>query len=132
MNYDEFVGQVQNRARLESRGKAERAIEATLSTLAERLAGGESEHLVAQLPEDIARRIDTDAGPGESFSFDDFKAKVAEREGVDEGDAVFHSRAVIEVWQEAVSPQQVKHVKSQLTNDYLPWFDSGSQGELRG
>jgi len=131
MNYDEFVGQVQNRARLDTRGKAERAIEATLSTLAQRLAGGESEHLVAQLPEDIARRIETNPGRGESFSFDDFKIKVAEREGVEQGEAVFHSRAVIEVWREAVSPQQVEHVKTNLTDDFMPWFDSGSQGEMR-
>lgn len=130
MNYDEFVGQVQNRARLDSRGKAERAIEATLSTLAERLAGGGSEHLVAQLPEEIARRIETNPGRGRSFSYDDFKAMIAKREGAEEGDAVFHSRAVIEVWREAVSPQQVEHVKANLTGDFLPWFDSGSQGEL--
>lgn len=132
MNYDEFVGQVQNRARLDSRGKAERAIEATLSTLAERLSGGESRHLVAQLPEELARRIAPDTGKGQRFSFDDFKSKVARREGVEERDAVYHSRAVIEVWREAVTPQQVEHVKTQLTDDFLPWFETGSQGELRG
>ena len=53
MEHDEFVGQVQNRARLGSRGDAERAIRATLETLAERIADGTAQNLAAQLPVEI-------------------------------------------------------------------------------
>ena len=55
MKHDEFIGQVQHRARLSSRGEAERATRATLETLAERLAGGEEQDLAAQLPAEFDR-----------------------------------------------------------------------------
>ena len=47
MQHDEFIAQVQARARLSSRGDAERATRATLETLAERLAGGLRDKLAA-------------------------------------------------------------------------------------
>lgn len=62
MQSDEFIGKVQQRARLHSRGEAERAIAATLSTLADRLAGGTAENLAAQLPADIGRHLQSHAG----------------------------------------------------------------------
>ena len=40
MQHDEFIGLVQHRARLDSRGAAEAATRATLETLGQRLAGG--------------------------------------------------------------------------------------------
>ncbi len=125
MQYDEFIGAVQNRARLATQGEAARAAEATLQTLAERLAGEESEHLVAQLPEELARRIqDESPGEDESFSYDEFMARVAKREGVELSEATYHARAVIDVWREAVSPGQVDHVLTHLSDDYRPLFES--------
>ena len=50
MQYDQFIGEVQNRARLPSEGEAIAAVRATLQTLAERLAGGATDNLAAQLP----------------------------------------------------------------------------------
>jgi uncharacterized protein (DUF2267 family) len=41
MKHDEFIGQVQHRARLSSRGATERATRATLETL----AGGEAKEM---------------------------------------------------------------------------------------
>ncbi|MGM0669506.1 MAG: DUF2267 domain-containing protein, partial [Gemmatimonadota bacterium] len=55
MNYDDFVGEVQHRARLPSSGDAVKAIRSTLETLGRRLHGGEARDLAAQLPEEIAR-----------------------------------------------------------------------------
>ncbi len=50
MEHDEFIGQAQHRARLASRGEAERATRATLETLAERISDGAAQNLAAQLP----------------------------------------------------------------------------------
>ncbi len=61
MKHDEFIGQMQYRARLSSRGAAERATRATLETLAERLAGGEARDLAAQLPPEIGEMDDVRA-----------------------------------------------------------------------
>lgn len=54
VKYDEFIAQVQRRADLSTKDEAERAIRATLETLAGRLAGGEAKDLAAQLPPEIA------------------------------------------------------------------------------
>jgi uncharacterized protein (DUF2267 family) len=57
MKHDEFIGQVQHRARLRSRGAAERATRVTLETLAERLVGGEANDLASQLPLEIGHHL---------------------------------------------------------------------------
>ncbi len=77
MKHDEFIGQVQYRARLSSRGDAERATRATLETLAERLAGGETNDLASQLPREIGEHLRREwSGIGERFSLDEFFRRV--------------------------------------------------------
>src|SRR5438874_12863904 len=133
MTYDQFVGQVQNRAKLASKGEAVAAIRATLETLAERLAGGAAEKLAAQLPQEIGEylRAPIGAGMGDSFSLDEFFQRAANRERVDKPDTVYHARVVMEVLAEAVSAGEVQKVLAQLPNDYIPLFESGSVGALR-
>ena len=66
MEHDEFIGQVQARARLDSRGAAEQATRATLETLGERLSEGAAENLAAQLPHEIGEHLRrTASGTGE-------------------------------------------------------------------
>lgn len=50
MQHDVFIGQVQQRAKLPSRGDAERATRAALETLGERIPSGFATNLAAQLP----------------------------------------------------------------------------------
>jgi len=50
MQYDTFMGLVQDKARLPSTDEAEKAVRATLSTLGSRLYGEEADHVAAQLP----------------------------------------------------------------------------------
>ena len=131
MQYDTFIEQVQNRARLSTRAEAERAAEATLKTLAERLAGGESHHLVDQLPEELARRIREEANANaETFGLSEFFKRVARKEGVEPSEAAFHARAVMDVWCEAVTAGQVEDVRTQLPEEFAPLLESG-KGELR-
>src|SRR5260370_42086954 len=131
MKHDEFIGQVQHRARLSSRGAAERATRATLETLAERLAGGEAKDLAAQLPLEIAEHLRGQwSALGERFSLDEFFRRVSLREGVDLSDAVFHARAVIEVLSEAVSRGEMDDVRAQLPTEFDRLFESGSTGHI--
>ncbi len=131
MKHDEFIGQVQHRARLSSRGAAERATRATLETLAERLAGGEAKDLAAQLPLEIAEHLRGQwSALGERFSLDEFFRRVSLREGVDLSDAVFHARAVIEVLSEAVSRGEMDDVRAQLPTEFDRLFESGSTGHM--
>ena len=133
MTYDQFVGQVQNRAKLASTGEAVAAIRATLETLAERLAGGAAEKLAAQLPQEVGEylRAATGAGMGDSFSLDEFFGRAANRERVDKPDAVYHARVVMEVLSEAVSAGEIQKILAQLPGEYIPLFESGSVGTLR-
>ena len=131
MKYDEFIGQVQNRARLSSREEAVKAIRATLETLAERLAGGEPKDLAAQLPEEIGVYLQHEkAGSGERFSLDEFFKRVSEREGADLPASVYHARVVIEVLTEAVTRGQMNDVRAQLPEEFDRLFEAGSQGAM--
>ena len=132
MKHDEFIGQVQARARLSSRGDAERATRATLETLAERLSGGEPKDLGAQLPRELGRYLmNPEADKAERLTLDEFFGRVSEREGVDLPIAVHHSRAVVSVLTEAVSPGEINDVRDQLGAEFAPLFQSGSEGEMR-
>ena len=132
MKHDEFIGQVQARARLGSRGDAERVTRATLETLGERLAGGEAKDLASQLPREIGRHLLTyHSEKGKRMTLDEFFEKVSEREEEDLPKAVFHARAVISVLQEAVTPGELEDVRSQLGPEFEPLFESGAEGELR-
>jgi uncharacterized protein (DUF2267 family) len=131
MQYEEFVGQVQSRARLATQGETARAICATFETLGERTGDGERLHLAAQLPPGIGDYLRL-AKRQERFDLQTFFDRVAEREGagVDTPQAAHHARAVIEVLGEALSPGQLQQLRSVLPNEYAPLFDSGSQGRM--
>lgn len=131
MDYDRFIGLVQNRARLATTADAVTAIRATLETIAERIGANEARHLASQLPREIGHYLQE--GPpaeGERFSFDEFCRRVAERENFDRPEAVFHARCVIETLEEAVTPGEVRHVLSTLPDDFTPLFAAGHKGQL--
>ncbi len=129
MKYDEFVGEVQNRARLPSRGDTVRAIQATLETLAERIAKGEADDMAAQLPPELSTFLEG-AEETESFSVDDFFLRVAAKESADVPDAAHHARAVMAVLQEAVTTGEMEDIRGQLPDNYGPLFEAGSEGEM--
>ncbi len=129
MNFDEFTGKVQNKAKLATTGEALAAIRATLETLAERTAGDEAENLAAQLPEEIGRYL-RGKQIVERFSLADFFDRVTTKEGVDKPVAVYHARAVIDVLQEAVSKGEIDNLRAQLPDDWAPLFEQGAEGDL--
>lgn len=129
MQFNEFVGHVQNRARLGSEGETLRAIHATLLTLGERLQANEGEHLAAQLPDEIGAYL-REAEKDERFGLDEFFARISQRASTDLPAATHHARAVISVVQDAVSAGQMADVRAQLSDNYDPLFESGSEGQL--
>jgi uncharacterized protein (DUF2267 family) len=119
MKHDAFIGQVQHRAQLSSRGEAERATRATLETLGERLAGGEPKDLASQLPLEIARHLKRPwSGLGVPFSLGAFFWRVSEREEVSLEHAKQHARAVMEVVCAAVSPGEIDDIRAQLPEEF--------------
>ncbi len=130
MTYDEFIGQVQHRARLSSRAEAERATRAFLQTLGQRLVGGEPKHLASQLPPEIGRYLlEPPAGAGAQFGPQDMYELVAQREAIGLPEAAHHVRAVSAVLHEAVSPGTWQNMLAQLPPDLDTLLESGSEGE---
>jgi uncharacterized protein (DUF2267 family) len=117
MTHDEFVGQVQHRAHLPSRGDAETIIRATLETLGERLQKHAAAHVAAQLPLEIGRHL-KGADHFEHLTLHDFYQRAAEREGTDYEKAVFHTQVVLDTLREAITPGAVKKLQKQMPQEF--------------
>ncbi len=128
MNYDEFVGRVQNDARLASNGEAVRAIRATLTTLGERLFGGEANDLAAQLPDEIAHYLREPEDRG-SFPLDEFYERISIREGTDLPVAIHHAQVVMAVLNEAITGGGMEDMRAQLPAGYNRLFELEDKGE---
>lgn len=134
MDHDEFIGQVQHRARLGSRGEAEKATRATLETLAERMADGAAQNLAAQLPSEIGehlrRMAPSQEGSGDRFDLNEFFSRVATRDGTELPEAAFHARVVVEVMEEATTGGLVNKIREQFPDEWDPLFTAGSTGRM--
>lgn len=129
MQYHEFIGRVQNRARLGTTGEAVRATGATLEVLSQRLFEGQAGNLAAQLPEEVGRYL-TETQDSETFGPEEFFKRVSQKENVDLPDAVHNARVVISVVQDAVTQGEIDKIQAQLPAEYNSLFESGSEGEM--
>jgi putative drug exporter of the RND superfamily len=117
----EFLDLVGGRAGLPRSG-AQRATDAALVTLSERITPRETDVLAAQLPRDLRPWVRSTPGATERFPANEFVRRVSEREGVDERQAEAHARAVLQTLDEAVAGD-LDYVRAQLSPDYAPLFD---------
>jgi uncharacterized protein (DUF2267 family) len=100
---------------------AERATRATLETLGERIDRGEAQQIADRLPPEIAPWIAT-SGPAERFDVDEFLRRVADREGVDIGEAERHVHAVFDVLR-YVLEAEFDDVVAELPKDFASLLD---------
>jgi uncharacterized protein (DUF2267 family) len=132
MQHDAFIGQVQARARLDSRGAAERATRASLETLAERVPASVAEKASAQLPQEIGEHLRRVAhAPGEPFTGirmdrEEFFARVAQRAGTTYPKALHEVRCVIEVANEATDGALATQIRPALDDDLAEVLFAGS------
>lgn len=127
MNYNQFVSRVRQRAGVRSDTEARAAIEATLTNLAERLAGNEAANLAAQLPLELQPYLPgkTNSTATESFGIEEFFNRVAGKEGVDAAEASKHARAVMRTVADAVSGGELTDIGLQLPAEYGLLFYTG-------
>jgi uncharacterized protein (DUF2267 family) len=125
VNYDQFVGHVQNRAHLPSRGDAETIIRATFETLGERLQPEAASHVAAQLPPELARHLKDRTF--EHLSLRNFCERVAEREHTDVEKSMFHTRCVLETLSTAVSEGVVEKLRLQLPKEFQLLLESQAE-----
>ncbi|GAA1098471.1 MULTISPECIES: DUF2267 domain-containing protein [Streptomyces violaceusniger group] len=131
MRYEEMTGLVQARAQLPDRQSAERAVRATLETLAERIPDGLADHMAAQLPLEAAeplRRVAAshEGSPeertyrrdhGERFDLTGFAGRIAWRTEHTEEEALREAAAFFEVLDSAVDPELMEKLYGVLPND---------------
>lgn len=128
MDYDEFTGQVQHRLELASTGEAVRATRAVLTTLGERIQRGEATDLAGPLPMEIDRFLLV-AESGQTFDYDAFVDRVADRGAVDRPDAVYQAQVLVELLAEAVPASELQQVRDQLPGEFAPLFDLAALDE---
>jgi uncharacterized protein (DUF2267 family) len=117
MKYDEFIARVAESTGV-SESEAEELTRAVLTTLAERITGGEARDLAAQLPIPLQNPLLGAAEEAEAFSFEEFVHRTADRAGSDPGVAEMAVDAVMATLRDAVTPGEFDDVLSQLPEDF--------------
>jgi uncharacterized protein (DUF2267 family) len=121
MPAEEFLGRVAERAGLDA-NRARLATDAVLETLAERIAAGEVDDLIAVLPLELhppLRRGRQEGGENaRRMSLEQFVSRVAKREAVSPDEAREHARAVFETLREAIPHKEFLDVTAQLPHEY--------------
>jgi uncharacterized protein (DUF2267 family) len=110
---DEFIDSVAKRSGTSSE-QATALTRATLTTLAERIDGGEARDLATQLPEELRAYAFAPSETGERLGLDVFVQRVSGRAEVDVTLAKAGVRAVFDTLREAVTPGEYDDVISQL------------------
>ncbi|MEV4759303.1 DUF2267 domain-containing protein [Micromonospora sp. NPDC049559] len=118
MVYDDFIGAVARRTGV-SGTDAAAITEATLTTLADRISGGEAEDLAGALPDRLGAYLNKapTREPAESFGLGEFVRRVTERAGVDDVAADGGLRAVFATLREAVAEHRFDDVVAQFPKD---------------
>jgi len=125
MEYDAFIGRVQERAELNSPDEAAAAVKATLGTLGEMLSPKERHDLAAQLTKGLKEcltlwmeRPPRERAHPHRFTLEEFYHRVAARSDVRYPAAIRHSQAVIRVLKEAVSEGELQDILRELPDEY--------------
>jgi uncharacterized protein (DUF2267 family) len=123
MRYEEFVRYVEAMAAdgLGQEG-AERAIAATLTTLARCLPGREARDLAAQLPPELQAHLAGGPARPQAITVGAFLQHVAEREDASPSQALHHVRAVMDALAEAVTGHELRRVRDRLPEEFETLF----------
>lgn len=117
MKYDDFISRVASGVGV-GRSDAEKLTRAVLSTLAERITGGEARDLADQLPIPLQTPLLPAREEAEAFDFVEFVRRVADRSGSDVNTAEMAVDVVFDVLRDAVTPGEFDDVLSQLPDDF--------------
>jgi uncharacterized protein (DUF2267 family) len=116
-----LVTEVAKRCGLDAVG-ARRAIEAVLETLAESIAPGEIDELIARLPIELHPVLKAararNPGRASPISLETFTRRVAQREGTDLEHAAQNARAVLTTLREAIGDEEFFDITVQLPPEF--------------
>lgn len=118
MDLQQLLAAVRDTAGVSSQQEAEQAAMATLKALGERISGGETKDLAAQLPAPLDRALPA-AGGGQRFGIEEFYERVASYEGSDDPrDARRHARAVVAALKASITGGEFDQIQAQLPQEY--------------
>jgi uncharacterized protein (DUF2267 family) len=119
VEYEQFIRTVAHESGTDDTETAERATQATLETLADRLSKGEARDLLRELPAELKPWIYTE-DDARSFDMDEYLRRIAERLGTDVETAERWARAVFFVLGKAVSPKEISDLAAELPANFDP------------
>src|ERR1700710_2813731 len=123
MDYDTFVTTVARLARTDRAG-TERAIRATLQTLAEHVTREEARQVAGLLPVEVGAWLHTSSWGAQRFDVDEFVRRISERAEVDLSTAQRYAAAVFTALSQAV-PKEYDNIVAQLPRDFTPLLSRG-------
>lgn len=115
MQYRELVKRVQNYSGF-SDSESETALRTFINKLSARLTEEEREDFASQLPEDL-QEVALEPETSEKWGADDFIRQFCEAEDIEENRAKKQIMAAWQALKEAISPGEIKDIKSQLPQD---------------
>lgn len=124
MDRYQFLSAVQDTGGVTSQEQAEKAAIATLTALGERLDGGETSDLAAQLPRPLDACL-PEQGEGERFGVEEFYGRVARYEGTDPQHARQHARAVVAAIKGGITGDEFDQIVDQLPQEYGDLLGTG-------
>jgi uncharacterized protein (DUF2267 family) len=124
-----FLERVADRTGLPS-DRLEPAVDAVLETLAERIAGGQVDDLIARLPlrlhEPLKRGKASSGGKAQPMALDEFIRRVGERAELDPDQVRDAVRGVMETLHEAVGEEEYRDMIVELPSDLRALLSVGS------
>ena len=124
MRYDEFIDQIQQRTRLESRDKVLQITRATLETLGERVYRSTLDDLAAQLPDKLKEIIRARTHPEmtpqdvDRYSLDEFYNRVNARADLGTFETAEETKAVIAIFRKAVTAGEGAELRAELPEEF--------------
>ena len=117
MDYEQLLERVRERASVPDRESADRAVQATVETLGERLLPLDASQLASELPNPLSEALRRRARPGE-FPLAEAFRRVAEREGVSAAFAREHAISVCLALADWLSEEAAIHFRERLPGDF--------------
>ncbi|MEU8257261.1 DUF2267 domain-containing protein [Micromonospora inaquosa] len=111
-----FVDKVAARAGV-SLEQARPLTEAVLRTLTERISGGEAAAMAPHLADELSPLLVKATEPAETFDYDEFLRRVADRAGIDRPAAERGARAVLQTMHRVVGHREFEDALAQLPAD---------------
>src|SRR5215211_3741062 len=122
MQVENFITQVQEQTRLDTRDESIAITRAVLETLGERLDRKVRNGLEAQLPIELKEFLLVRAERGDQYDLAEFYNRVGARADLTYTDATERTRAVISVLREAVPGGEIEDVLEDLPPEYGKLF----------